>query len=107
SDGFHHARRLVAEDDRQAVFPLAFDDVVIAVADARGANTHQHLARTRWVDGHLLDAQGLFVFVQDRGLHEPRPSSTWRTSVLAMCGLVWPLYAARSAESSYVLSASS
>src|SRR5207253_5473184 len=69
ADGFDDTGRLVPEDHRQAVFPLTLDDVVIAMADAGCADTQLHLTRARRLDLDVLQAQGLSVVVEYRGLH--------------------------------------
>ena len=50
-----NARSLVPGDDRHLAFPLAADQMDIAMADARGGHPHQDLAGLRGIDGNILD----------------------------------------------------
>lgn len=53
----------------RAVFPLALDHVVVAVAHARGTDSNLHFACARRFDLHILQVQGSCLVVQYGCLH--------------------------------------
>src|SRR6267142_2404151 len=71
SDGLHHARALMAQDDRavQRKPAEAVHDVQIAVADAGRGGANQDLAAPGLVDFDGFDRQRLLDFAKNGGLH--------------------------------------
>ncbi len=69
ADLFDDTGRLVAKDHRQAVLPLAFDDVIVAVAYTRGADAYLHLTRPGWIEPNVFYVERLSVVIENRGLH--------------------------------------
>ena len=69
------AGRFVPEDHRQAVAPLPFHDVVVAVTDARSGDLDQYLVGLRRVNLDVFDAQWCLVLSENRGscLHHRPP----------------------------------
>src|SRR5438045_1938320 len=62
----HHAGALVAEHGGEAARPFALHDVVVAVADAGGAQPHAHLPLTDLHEAELLELQRLSAAVPHR-----------------------------------------
>jgi hypothetical protein len=69
TDGFHHTRSLVAEDDRQAVSPAGLDDVEIAMADPARLDPDEHFAFARRIDLDLFEAETPDLAQDDAAIH--------------------------------------
>ena len=70
TDRLDDPRALVAEDDRERdALPAAIGGVETAVADAARHHADGDLALARRLHLELLDAEGLLLLEQDRGLH--------------------------------------
>src|SRR5690606_10970960 len=69
ADRLDHARPLVTQHEGPVgrIAADAFDDVQVAVADARSNRAHHHLAAARRVHLHRLDRERLVHLVKDRG----------------------------------------
>ena len=84
-DRFDDARPFVAENGRAARLGSAVDRVQIGVTDARGAETHEHLARPGWRKIEVLDVKRPACRLEHRGtdLHGAAAASAFRRP----CGL--------------------
>ena len=63
------ARGLVAERHRNGARPVAVDDGKVGMAEPGGADADQHLALSRRIELHILDAQGPALRVGRRLAH--------------------------------------
>ena len=80
------AGRLVPEQHGHRTHPAAVDDAEIRVADARGLDAHEHLARPRRIQFQLADRDRAAVFiraVRGRFLPELRPRIFMNVTFLA------------------------
>jgi hypothetical protein len=76
ADLLHHAGGLVPQDDRRRGGKGAVGDGEVRVADAAVLHAHQHLARARVADLHVVDdLEGLAGFGQQSGAHVSPPRS--------------------------------